>query len=629
MFLSHTFCCHVCMFVCLFLHRLICTQCNPELNLIPSIQTLDVYGNAMECICSPTALKIIIQEEKCSQDEWRRGICPNQDLTCASDESMTTCHDWNESVSMNGEHCVSCATMSMFTNATHESSMTLQEDSDNITSSSSSLSYLESVYNKGTQDCDCENPLPQITLSSSSSESSSSSSSSSLVSTPVLTRRLVEIYHPISGIPTHKLCLPCPTGTAVISTHLLSTDNKSESYRTAGVLYTANPSLCVSCPDPHMYFNTNYECVCSENYILVGESTVGPLSCISYTPTIMTQDYTLVEYYQLLQPLSLLSQRQRQPQRGGGGGGPIPISKTTLHSIVFSHYYLSSASTCEYRNGSHKHNFAACQTLGNLCVLSSYNEDSNACLQFQQIIRNQRQSQNNNNNNNNVYHSQKDWNYGMPWLYYPKGEANDILNDRGIDMTIAFSKQQHINRQTQQKSYHELRFVVAKYALNGSFLGLHDLSTQFFLYCGIKNDDITLPKDNVRFAFPFGNSFRQTYSCPLSNLLSMETYFYDLYIVDEGNPTCQGSHHFDHFDLNLNLDLNDVNNNGDDESSSSTSTQCLYPIPVLNRNLVLDGSFPNMNFRKRDELDDQLVRRFFLVDNVVRLFNVHGLLRID
>ena len=79
------------------------------------------------------------------------------------------------------------------------------------------------------------------------------------------------------------------------------------------------------------------------------------------------------------------------------------------------------------------------------------------------------------------------------------------------------------------------------------------------------------------------------YSCSVDDLSSKKMFFYDMYIIDE---------------------VNDCLNLGE-------AYECLYPVPVLNRNLVEDGSFPNMNMERRDELDDKMVRRFFLFDNEV------------
>jgi len=71
-------------------------------------------------------------------------------------------------------------------------------------------------------------------------------------------------------------------------------------------------------------------------------------------------------------------------------------------------------------------------------------------------------------------------------------------------------------------------------------------------------------------------------------LLEKEMFFYDMYIVDNTTESCAGG--------------------------GIAGFDCLFPIPVLNKNLVKDkNQFPNSN---TDHDDDVYIRRFFLFDNV-------------
>ena len=483
-----------------------CTKCEKDnYNFLqPSLYKKDIYGNALECECEANRISI---ENMCSHEEMRRGNC--QPYSCSS-----YCYEQSLAVSLDGKICVSCEAIK----------------EDEVTNTN-----YGSLYDFEIRDCNCQNPNK---LKSSGHQ--------------VSTRRLVEVYDEDSGMATYKICLPCPYGTAVITRDLYSDGNQF--LFTAGEKYVADAYFCAPCPDLNMFFDTDYTCRCTDGYLMVGESSIGKLSCIKYTPTISSA-HTKVEFHNA----KIIQQS-------------ISISKTTVHSIIFSHYYLKSASMCEFLEGLNSDSQRACQTLGNLCVLNSYREESDACRQFQQIISRARDTN---------YHTQEDWKINMPWLYY-EDEADDITYDRGIEMRVAFSE---VKGRT-----HNLKFKIAKYALNGTFVALEDLSTQF-MFCHNLNNQKFPSDDEVKNMYRFGNNYRYEFECSIKKLLSMEMFFYDMYIVDT-DKKCSN-----------NFEINE----GD----------CLYPVPVLNRNFVKDDSFPNMNFEPKDEHNDRLVRRFFLFDNEV------------
>jgi len=69
-------------------------------------------------------------------------------------------------------------------------------------------------------------------------------------------------------------------------------------------------------------------------------------------------------------------------------------------------------------------------------------------------------------------------------------------------------------------------------------------------------------------------------------------FFYDMYLVDKGETDCTKA--------------GQIANEG----------ECLYPVPVLIRNLRKDAAKPNENFEPLEEVNDIFVRRFFLHDNM-------------
>lgn len=386
-----------------------------------------------------------------------------------------------------------------------------------------------SMYDQERKDCMCSNP-PRDPESK----------------YHVMTRRLQEIYDTTTGLPIRKDCIQCPRGTAVITDELI--DYGSSKYHiTAGAKYEPDPYICASCPDPdNMYFNKEYQCECIYGFMTIGEASVGEQTCMKYLPSI-SADYAMVEFNYV-------------PQ------------KATVSSIIFSHYYLKSASDCEFSTGT-PNTFQACQTLANLCVMRFYDDLSAPCREFQ-IIASKRMTN---------YRGQDEWKAFMPWLYY-LDESEDVVEDRGIKMKMAF----------REHGDHEyvMNFKVAKFTVSGEYLGIEDLTNQF-MYCGLAlpNAD-TQNLDRIDW-LRFGNSIRHEYNCNLNFLLEEDMYFYDIYIVDRHEGICDG-----------------WNNNG----------ECLYPVPVLIKNFVEGGSYPNQNKIAADEHDDRYTRRFFLHDNMVRYF---------
>ncbi|EED96619.1 predicted protein [Thalassiosira pseudonana CCMP1335] len=374
-----------------------------------------------------------------------------------------------------------------------------------------------STFRSSTNECTCGNPVKGLPTGRS-----------------IVTKKLVEIYDEVTGFPIGKDCLRCPGGTAVITTDLYQTGQ--EYHFTAGVKFTADPHQCSSCPDPNMFFDTDYSCVCSNGYILTGEASLGVQTCIERYPTI-SSGYAKVEF--------------KSPRNIVGSNTDSDFS---LESMTFSHLYLKAASDCEYFKGATGKSLQSCQTLANLCVMSFYDKESPACMQFETIA--QRRI--------GTYHKQEDWKYSLPWLYY-RDEADIITEDRGIDMKMSFNEQ------------------LAKYTLDGKFVGIEDLTIQMeYCYDPPQRDDINQPR-----WLSFGNGHRNAYSCSLSSLLDRDMYFYDMYIVD---ASCN-------------------------DTDSDPLVECFYPVPVLNRNLVDGNDFPNFNQQPLDESNDRYTRRFFLFDS--------------
>lgn len=478
----------------LTIHRLICSQCN---YLSIPIENAVNVGRAIGCECDAFGL---LGEDVCTLDDKQSGTCT--DVICKS-----TCSKLYMPTSMDHSTCTVCGN---------------ENDSTNV-------GYNMIEYHSDSGDCRCDNPLP----------------ASSPGSKRLLNRKLVEIYDSITAEPIRKECAQCPVNTAVITRDLLISGD--EYYMTAGIKYSPNPYDCVHCPDPNMYFNTNYQCKCKDGYMVVGEASIGAQKCIKHTPT-LSSDYERVQFRFIREVTG--SQEEYQ---------------ITLNSITFSHFYLEAASLCEFATGySLERSLNGCQTLANLCVMTYYDNTSTPCRQFQSIIAEKRSV---------YYHDQTDWKIMMPWLYYTD-EVDDIVEDKSIRMSMSLK--------AQGGNEHFMMYKLAKYTIGGEFLGIEDLANQFMYCMATELEDFT----GMGTGLKFGDGFTRKFQCDLKSLLNSDMYFYDLFLLDK---QCTGKE-------------------GD---------ECLYPVPVLNRNFVEGGdSLPNRNQFFGDELDDRYTRRFFLLDNM-------------
>lgn len=197
-----------------------------------------------------------------------------------------------------------------------------------------------------------------------------------------------------------------------------------------------------------------------------------------------------------------------------------------------------------------------------------YDEDAPACKQLETISQRRVET----------YHNQESWKRTLPWLYY-RDDADYITNGRGINMKVSFHPE--------DDHEHILSFKLVKYTVNGTFLGIEDLTNQFeFCFNSLGKDN----QNERPYWLAFGMSYRHEYSCSVESLMDKEMFLYDLYLLDKGSEACGGT---------------------------PLGSDCLYPVPVLNRNLVKDGKFPNVNQQLSDNLDDEYTRRFFLFDNQV------------
>ena len=279
---------------------------------------------------------------------------------------------------------------------------------------------------------------------------------------------------------TSKQCADCPSGQAVIEV----------SQSVAGVYYRANPLQCQACPDAHMSMSlvgTSASCSCASLYSKVGQSLLGAQSCVKTSLA-----------------AAFIANEQAAAQ----------VSFTSLSSSVtsstFRHYFVRVATQCKYYGGSEEDS-AACQVLGNLCVLQLYDASSIACSTFLSILSSDRRDA-------NTVHGVQGWGVGMPWLHYSTGSTP--CTDKSTTMKMSLDSQL-------------LQFVVAKYAMNGTFLGYSDINT-LLSYCPRAAPQSSRgggTSSSTSWQI-FGNSEYMHFKCDLSLLVENEQVFYDLFLLD-------------------------------------------------------------------------------------------------
>ncbi|CAL1292605.1 unnamed protein product [Larinioides sclopetarius] len=194
--------------------------------------------------------------------------------------------------------------------------------------------------------------------------------------------------------------------------------------------------------------------------------------------------------------------------------------------------------------------FAACQLLANMCVLLLYKSiETNVCAEFRRVSKKYL----------------NDCPKRPVWLYYinEDGEWHTVedLYKKNVPNVFTPSLSQESSR---------LHFVAVKYSLNGTFLGLNKIKSNNLNLC--QESDI---EEDI--AFIIGTRVERTCTRSLQDLWKSEINFFDLYLASNQNQ----SH--------------------------------LYPIPVLIRNIIINGEHVNLG---KDMSKWRLVRRFFLIDHI-------------
>jgi meckelin len=225
-------------------------------------------------------------------------------------------------------------------------------------------------------------------------------------------------------------------------------------------------------------------------------------------------------------------------------------TSSSVSSYQFDQLFLASAVYCNNGNDPR-----ACQALANLCVLQKYELTSSACAAFQQIAATKV----------SILNGFSTWKSNMPLLYFPD---DSILSSTALQMSVGFTSSTGVTN--------SLSFVLAKYTLNGTFLGTEPLALQLQLCQG-------QPSSQIQF-LNFGTSYQLTCSLNLNALMAAypasSTIFYDLFTVDAGGN--------------------------------------LFPVPLKLLNYRVNGNLVNYVNGAENMVSGSIAlqKRFFLVDSV-------------
>jgi meckelin len=400
----------------------------------------------------------------------------------------------------------------------------------------------------------------------------------------------------------HKRCAPCPTGQRAF-------------FPTAAGAFGASAYTCQSCPDSSMTLAADGSCTCPSTHSrIVGTVGVGPdyclesaalssLSTLGFPPA----DAASLTFRDVQQPASATSTSNGVAATLVMSNGEVvanPLAGRSLvspgPSLVVRYYYPRAAARCLQWRGAI--DSPHCHALANLCVLSMYAASAPPCALYQLLVGARSDSRG----------GWRGWVTGMPLLYF--SDPGTVLS------SVALAQEMSFDDTVRASSEDTLRFVLAAYSLNGTFLGLRPLTNQL-AYCGAAAPTSTGQQSATAllssFDDPewtsFGYGVTSVVSCNLRGLLSggagvNTTEFYEPFFVD----------------VSESLKLAQASTAGDGLRSTADALSAslplsLYPVPVRVVNYRgASGQTPNADAYANtpNTGDDVLTRRFVLYDRV-------------
>ncbi|POM80115.1 Transmembrane protein, partial [Phytophthora palmivora] len=306
-------------------------------------------------------------------------------------------------------------------------------------------------------------------------------------------------------------------------------------------------NFCEACPDPVMVVggDNHNNCTCPSDYQLVTSLLMNVQTCVHKTHINLISSKIVIDTANEITYSSFLKEETESP-------GPV----VSITSAVIDDMFLPATTGCYFYQT--ERDIAACQALGNLCVLHHFDPATPSCDVFDLIQRSGRST---------TVNSINGWFTTLPFLSY-RSVASSVIQ------TLVAMKMSS-DAISNEGSIDHLQFVLASYHVNGTLIGLRSLSNEL-AYC---QSDSTINAADSPSWMRFGVSALSQYSCNLYSL-PPSLVLHELFLVDQSK--------------------------NDDEAGR------YLPVPVKNLNYRdSSGAFINQD---SDAANDFLSHRFFLFD---------------
>lgn len=244
-----------------------------------------------------------------------------------------------------------------------------------------------------------------------------------------------------------KACVPCPNRTLVFAAAV--------GYRAADL------GRCQACADPHASMTAQGTCACDAGYLAAGDPAYAPdhgVTCVlqaAAAPVLTAYPAAAA---------AIVSYNALQLSAGG------PATSTSRTSKTFARTFLAAAAGCVAAQSDQPCD--ACQSLANLCVLQLYSPAATACALYSALAAVRAGG----------LHQFVGWpsqTSSLPFLFYGAGGASGALSATPLGRTMSFDAKVDVGTSD------ELWFVLAKYALNGTLVGVEvrGVGVEFVVGC--------------------------------------------------------------------------------------------------------------------------------------------------
>lgn len=389
-----------------------------------------------------------------------------------------------------------------------------------------------------------------------------------------------------------KACTPCPA--------------RGRLFLTPQGIFPGDAYACAACADPHAYVTAAGTCACDSGYTPTGlggalgargSAGAAAVECVpAAAASLVNTNYPKAT----LQTFNDLGQ------------------STT--SLVFYALFTSAAVGCKGFAAGDAASARQCQALANLCALTFANPNHDTCKLLAALGSARGPSA--------ARTAIPGWYAGFPLITWGATTATLAGDAASLPAQMVY-----YYPNAALNTFSALRFFLARFSLNGTFLGLQRLRNQLS-YCRASADASEASPLPPWYAFGYG--FTEVGVCDLASLLSAgavgsdpatgapalnlkEPVFYDLYVQDlstDGGPSAGGKGP-DAVPGSANSLLNSVISSAlaSGVLDPTRLPITLVPVPVRITNYIgASGAQPNINTWSANEADDVYTGRFTLFD---------------